>query len=53
MVFTKQTCLFCFRTKLADAEVRVKVPVGSKETLNEKDELYNPFDHRQLDHPNS
>ncbi|KAF5306528.1 hypothetical protein FQR65_LT18541 [Abscondita terminalis] len=40
---------FSSTTKLASNEV----PAGSRETINEKDELYNPFEHRQVDHPNS
>ncbi|KAK4887000.1 hypothetical protein RN001_003271 [Aquatica leii] len=42
---------FSSTTKLAANEV--SIPVGSKESLNEKDELYNPYEHREVDHPNS
>ncbi|KAK5643872.1 hypothetical protein RI129_007717 [Pyrocoelia pectoralis] len=42
---------FSSTTKLASNEIAI--PVGSKESLDEKDELYNPFDHRQVEHPNS
>lgn len=38
-----------FSTKLASNEV--KLPIDSKESLNEKE--YNPFEHRQIEHPNS
>nr|XP_022900893.1 proton-coupled amino acid transporter-like protein pathetic [Onthophagus taurus] len=38
---------FSSTTKLASNEV--KLPMGSRDTINEKE--YNPFDHRQVDHP--
>lgn len=40
---------FPSRTKLADNEY--KIPVGSVETINEKE--YNPYEHRNVEHPNS
>ncbi|KAK9728126.1 Transmembrane amino acid transporter protein [Popillia japonica] len=41
---------FSSTTKLAQNEV--KLPIGSKETINEKDD-YNPFEHRQTEHATS
>jgi proton-coupled amino acid transporter len=40
---------FSSTTKLADNEY--KIPVGSVETINEKE--YNPYEHRNVEHPNS
>lgn len=41
---------FSSTTKLAQNEI--KLPIGSKETINEKDD-YNPFENRQVEHATS
>lgn len=42
---------FSSTTKLGPQDL--KIPVGSNETINEKDDLYSPFDHRPTEHSNS
>ena len=41
--------LIYFSAKLADNEY--KIPVGSVDTLNEKE--YDPYEHRNVEHPNT